>query len=263
MVMNGADGLSVDGLKVLVTAAASGIGYAIAEALSAAGAEIHICDISEEAFSSAAQEHPDWGMTHCDVADEDQVRLLFDEVREGLGGLDVLINNAGIGGPTGGIEEISPEEWRRTIDVNLNGHFYCTHLAVPLLRKSDRASIIFISSVAGRLGFAYRTPYAASKWALIGLMKSLASELGPDGIRVNAILPGIVAGPRIERVIAARAKVVGVSHEEMERQNLEKVSLRKMVTAQEIAHQALFLCSPLGAKISGQPISVCGNVEAL
>jgi NAD(P)-dependent dehydrogenase (short-subunit alcohol dehydrogenase family) len=261
--MNGSDGLSADGLKVLVTAAASGIGYAVAEAFSAAGAQIHICDISDEAFSAASENHADWRMTHCDVGDEGQVRRLFDEIETGLGGLDVLINNAGIGGPTGGVEEISPEEWRRTVDVNLNGHFYCTRLAVPLLRKSDRASIIFISSVAGRLGFAYRTPYAASKWALIGLMKSLASELGPDGIRVNAILPGVVEGPRIKRVIAARAKVIGVSYEEMERQNLEKVSLRKMVTAQDIAHQVLFLCSPLGANISGQPISVCGNVEAL
>lgn len=261
--MSGTGALSVEGLKVLVTAGGAGIGLAIAEALADARARIHVCDISEDALKACSADHPDWKTTRCDVAEEEQIRRLFDDVKAGFGGLDVLINNAGIGGPTGGVEEITPDDWRRTVDVNLNGHFYCTHLAVPLLRQSDRASIIFISSVAGRLGYAYRTPYAATKWALIGFMKSLANELGPDGIRVNAILPGVVEGPRIERVIAARAEVVGVSYEEMERQYLDKVSLGKMVTAQDIARQALFLCSPMGQNISGQPISVCGNVETL
>ena len=120
-----------------------------------------------------------------------------------------------------------------------------------------------MSSVAGRLGYAYRTPYAATKWAIIGLVKSLAIELGPHGIRVNAILPGIVEGPRIEQVIAARAKTVGVSYQVMKQEYINKVSTQKMVTAQGVANQALYLCSPMGAGISGQPISVCGNVEYL
>src|SRR5262249_25385132 len=139
-----------------------------------------------------------------------------------LGGLDVLVNNAGIAGPTSKVEAIDPAEWRRTIDVNLNGHFYCTRLATPLLKQSKRGAIINISSVAGRLGYAYRTPYAASKWAIIGLTESLAKELGPDGIQVNAILPGLVEGPRIERVIAARAQELGVPYKEVEQQYLSK-----------------------------------------
>ena len=132
-----------------------------------------------------------------------------------------------------------------------------------MLKQSDNASIICLSSVAGRLGYAFRTPYSVTKWAIIGLVKSLAIELGPDGIRVNALLPGIVEGPRIEQVIAARAAAVGVTHEEMKREYINKVSLRKMVSAQDIANQALYLCSSLGASISGQAISICGNVEYL
>jgi len=251
------------GLRVLVTAGAAGIGLAIAETFAAAGARLHICDISDEALDACRKAHPDWGVSRCDVADEQQVAGLFQEVESGFGGLDVLINNAGIAGPTGGVEEITAADWRRTVDVNLNAQFYCTSLAVPLLRRSDDAAIICISSVAGRLGYAYRTPYAATKWAVIGFMKSLAAELGPAGIRVNAILPGIVEGPRIERVISARAKTLGVSYGEMEQEYLDKVSLRKMVSAGDIANMALFLCSPVGANISGQPLSVCGNVEML
>ena len=251
------------GLRVLVTAGASGIGRVIAETFAAAGARIYICDISESALKECSESHSDWITRHCDVSDEKQVASLFNDVAAKLGGLDVLVNNAGIAGPTGGIDELSCEDWRHTIDVNLNGQFYCSRLAVPMLKQSDNASIICLSSVAGRLGYAYRTPYAATKWAIIGLIKSLAIELGPHGIRVNALLPGIVEGPRIEQVISARAETVGVSYEAMEEEYIGKISLRKMTTAQDVANQALFLCSPLGANISGQPISVCGNVEYL
>lgn len=251
------------GLRVLVTAGASGIGRVIAETFAAAGARLHICDISEEALSECAASHLDWGVTCCDVSVEAEVAQLFEQVDKQLGGLDVPVNNAGIAGPTGGIDEISSEHWHQTIGTNLNSQFYCARLAVPLLKQSNNASIICMSSVAGRLGYAYRTPYAVSKWAIIGLVKSLAIELGPHGIRANALLPGIVEGPRIESVIAARAEIVGVSYQEMEQEYINKVSLRKMVTAQDVANQALFLCSPMGQNISGQPISVCGNVEYL
>jgi len=255
--------LSVTGLRVLVTAGASGIGLAIAETFAREGAQLHVCDISEEALSKCSATHPDWGTSLCDVSTEAQVAQLFEDVSSKMGGLDVLVNNAGIAGPTGNIEELSSNDWHQTININLNAQFYCARLAVPLLKQSDNASIICLSSVAGRLGYAYRTPYAVTKWAIIGLIKSLAIELGPDGIRVNALLPGIVEGPRIETVIAARAEAVGVSHEEMTQEYINKVSLRKMVTAQDVANQALFLCSSLGANISGQPISICGNVEYL
>ncbi|MFT6641349.1 MAG: NAD(P)-dependent dehydrogenase (short-subunit alcohol dehydrogenase family) [Gammaproteobacteria bacterium] len=253
----------VKGLRVLVTAGASGIGLAIAEAMAREGAQLHVCDISEQALAACSAAHSDWSTSLCDVSQESQVAKLFEDVANKLGGLDVLVNNAGIAGPTGGIDSLSSDDWNQTIDVNLNGQFYCTRLAVPMLKQSDNASIICISSVAGRLGYAYRTPYAATKWAIIGLVKSLAIELGPHGIRVNALLPGIVEGPRIEQVIADRAAAVGVTHEEMTEEYINKVSLRKMVTAEDVANQALFLCSSLGASISGQPISVCGNVEYL
>lgn len=253
----------VTGLRVLITAGASGIGLAIAETFAREGARIHICDISEEALAACTAEHPDWGSSLCDVSSEAQVAQLFEDVKDKIGGLDVLVNNAGIAGPTGNIEDLSSDEWHQTINVNLNAQFYCARLAVPLLKKSDNASILCLSSVAGRLGYAYRTPYAVTKWAIVGLVKSLAIELGPDGIRVNALLPGIVEGPRIEQVIAARAKAVGVTTDVMTQEYIHKVSLRKMVTAQDVANQAVFLCSSLGSSISGQPISVCGNVEYL
>lgn len=251
------------GLRVLVTAGASGIGRVVAETFASAGARIQICDISSQALSECAESHPDWGISNCDVSSESDVKQLFSDVGDHLGGLDVLVNNAGIAGPTGGVEELSGDEWRQAVDINLNGQFYCASQAVPMLKQSTNASIICLSSVAGRLGYAYRTPYAATKWAIIGLVKSLAIELGPHGVRVNALLPGIVEGPRMEKVISARAEAIGISYQEMEKEYIEKISLRKMVTAQDVANQALYLCSPMGAGISGQPISVCGNVEYL
>lgn len=257
------DEFKLTGLRVLVTAGASGIGRVIADSFAAHGARLHICDISDDALKQAGSAQPDWGITRCDVSDEAQVQHLFNQVQDNLGGLDVLVNNAGIAGPTGGIDELSSADWNSTVDINLNGQFYCARLAVPLLKQSDNASVICISSVAGRLGYAYRTPYAVTKWAIVGLVKSLAIELGPDGVRANALLPGIVEGPRMEKVIADRANAVGLSYSDMEQEYINKISTRKMVSAQDVANQALFLCSPLGASISGQAISVCGNVEYL
>ena len=251
------------GLRVLITAGAAGIGLSIAKTLSASGARIHICDIDDQALTECAKARPDWGVSHCDVSDMNQVESLFDDVVANFSGLDVLINNAGIAGPTGGIDEITPDDWRKTIDTNLNSQFYCSNRAVPLLKKSFEASIICISSVAGRLGYAQRTPYAASKWAIIGLVKSLAIELGPHRIRANALLPGIVEGQRISRVISAYAQATGVSFEEAKRQYINKASLGRMVSAQDVANQALFLCSPFSVNISGQSISICGNIEYL
>jgi len=252
------------GLRVLVTAGASGIGLSIAETMAAAGARLHVCDRSKDALQHCKRTHPDWGFTLCDVSDQAQVEQLFREVKDQFGdGLDVLVNNAGIAGPTGAVDEISFADWNETISVNLNGQFYCSQQAVPMLKDSDNASIVCLSSVAGRLGYAFRSPYSASKWAIVGLVKSLAIELGPFGIRVNALLPGIVEGPRIEKVIASRAEVLNIDYSEMEARYLAQVSMRKMVTAQDVANQALYLCSALGESISGQAISICGNVEYL
>jgi NAD(P)-dependent dehydrogenase (short-subunit alcohol dehydrogenase family) len=251
------------GLRALVTAGASGIGRAIAETLHGAGVRVHVCDVSEAALAQCRAALPAVTGSLTDVADEGQVDRLFQDVRRELGGLDILINNAGIAGPTGGIETLAPADWRRTIEVNLNSQFYCTRLAVPLLREAGDGIIVNISSAAGRHGYAYRTPYAATKWAIIGLTESLAKELGPEGVRVNAILPGVVQGPRIDAVIKARADTLGISQAAMEKEYLSKVSLRRKVTPQDVASMVLFLCSSAGRNISGQSLGVCGNVEAL
>jgi NAD(P)-dependent dehydrogenase (short-subunit alcohol dehydrogenase family) len=251
------------GLRALVTAGASGIGWSIASALHAAGATVHICDVSSNAIDTARQTIPEITATLTDVTDVDQVDKLFADVRTHLGGLDVLVNNAGIAGPTAAVEDIAPDEWRRTLDVNITGQFLCARRAVPLLKQNGEGVIINMSSVAGRLGYAMRTPYAASKWAIVGFTQSLAIELGSSGIRVNAILPGIVEGPRIERVIRDRASAQGVTYDEMEERYLDQISLRRMVSAGDVAETVLFLCSAGGRNISGQSLSVCGNVEFL
>jgi len=250
------------GLRVLVTAGAAGIGRAIANAFVEDGARVHVCDVDEAALAEC---RATLGATTSvtDVSREDQVKRLVDEAAEALSGLDVLINNAGIAGPTGTVDDIATSAWRQTIDINLNGQFYCAHYAVPLLRAAGESAIVNMSSSAGRFGYAFRTPYSASKWAIVGFTQSLAKELGPAGIRVNAILPGIVKGPRMEGVIRARAEQVGVPYETMEAEYLQRISLRHMVTPEDIAATALFLCTQAGWNISGQSISVCGNVESL
>ncbi|MCA8906725.1 MAG: SDR family oxidoreductase [Rhodospirillaceae bacterium] len=250
-------------LRVLVTAGAAGIGAVIAEGFLQAGAQVLICDIDAAALAGFAAAHPEVLTSETDVSDAAAVEHLFEEVTARLGGLDVLVNNAGVAGPTGPVDQLAIDEIRRTFDVDLMGQFQVVRLAVPMLRASGDGAIINMSSVAGRLGYPLRTPYAAAKWGVVGFTASLAKELGPDGIRVNAILPGVVRGPRIERVIRDRAVAAGVSYEDMEAQYLKLSSLRRMVEPEDIATMALFLCSPAGANISGQAISVCANVETL
>src|SRR5271170_6525708 len=250
-------------LRVLVTAGASGIGRAISDLLAARGARLHICDVSDDFQADYRAAHRDARVTKADVASEADVARLFADVKASLGGLDVLVNNAGIAGPTGGVEDIPPEEWRRTIDICLTGQFLCAHHAVSMLKSAGGGAIVNLSSAAGRFGYAFRTPYSAAKWGVIGFTQSLAKELGPANIRVNAILPGIVEGARMTGVIAARAKQTSVSYEEMERTYLDRVSLRRMVTAGDVAATVAYLLSPAGRNISGQSLGVDGNVEAL
>ena len=254
---------ALTGQRALVTAGASGIGRVIARRLAAAGARIFVCDVDDKALAAFLAENPGAGGTRADVADPAQVDRLFDEAAAALGGLDILINNAGIAGPTLKVEEIAIDDWDRCVAINLNGMFYCTRRGVPLLKAAGGGSIVNLSSVAGRLGYPLRTPYAASKWAVVGLTKSLAMELGPDGIRVNCIQPGLVAGPRIDRVIQAKADAFGIGFEDMKQRLLKTVSLRRMVTAEDVAEMALFVCSPAGASITGQALSVCGDHQVL
>lgn len=251
------------GLRVCVTAGAGGIGRAIADSLIAHGAQVVVSDIDEAALAHFRAAHPRHQAVKADAGSEADTERLFSTVEQSLGGLDLLVNNAGIAGPTAAVEAIATADWQATVDINLNGHFYALRQAVPLLKQSEAGAIVMISSIAGRLGYAYRLPYAATKWAIVGMAKSLASELGPDGIRVNAILPGIVEGPRIDGVIKARAEQLGTSFEEMRERYLDKASLKRMVTAQDIADTTLFLVSPMGRNVSGQALSVCGDVVAI
>jgi NAD(P)-dependent dehydrogenase (short-subunit alcohol dehydrogenase family) len=248
---------------VLVTAGAGGIGLAIARRFVGEGARVHVCDVDEMALAALAKSDPAITESRCDVSNRASVQKMFDEVVAALGGLDVLVNNAGIAGPTSKVEEMNPKDWDRCLDVCLTGQFNCTRLAVPLLRDSGNASIVNLSSAAGRLGFAMRTPYAASKWGVIGFTKSLAIELGPDRIRVNAILPGLVAGDRQRRVLEAKAQQRGISFAEMERVAFSYTSIKDYVTPEQIADQILVMCSPRGRTISGQAVSICGNTQML
>ncbi|HEY7903872.1 MAG TPA: SDR family oxidoreductase [Casimicrobiaceae bacterium] len=250
---------SAEGLRVLVTAGAAGIGRCIALAFHAAGARVYVCDVAPDALDSLRGHAPQIGGCEADVASPDDVATLFGRALADLGGLDVLVNNAGIAGPTGRIEELAIADWDRTIAVDLNSMFYCTRHAVPALKAAGGGSIVNLSSIAGRLGYALRTPYAAAKWGVVGLTKSLAIELGPSNIRVNAILPGVVDGERVRGVVAARASARGQSYDDAMAQFMAPVSLGRMVSPDEIADMAVFLASHAGRSISGQAISVCGD----
>jgi len=254
---------SAKGLRVLVTAGGSGIGRVIARTFLEHGARVHICDVDEQALKKVKTELPAISQSVADVAKVGDVERLFEDVKRHLGGLDVLVNNAGIAGPTAKVEDIRPEDWERCIAVDLNGMFYCTRKAMPLIKAAGGGSIINLSSAAGRLAFPMRTPYSAAKFGVVGFTESLAAEAGPDKVRVNCIQPGVVEGERIERVIEAKAKGLGVDKEEVRRRLLEGVSLHTTVSAQDIANMALYLATEPGKHISGQALAVCGGARYL
>ncbi|HEY7688874.1 MAG TPA: SDR family oxidoreductase [Dongiaceae bacterium] len=249
--------------RVVISAAATGIGRATAEAFLAAGAKLHVCDVDGDGLAALKATYPAVGTTVADVAAEDQVERFIGDALKHLGGIDVLVNNAGIAGPTANLEDCSPEDWRRTLAVNLDGAYLCSRRAIPVMKRAQSGSIVNLSSSAGIFGFARRTPYASAKWAIVGLTKSLALELGPFGIRVNCICPGPVEGDRIERVIAAEAKASGRSPNEVRDSIVRFNALKTFISPQDIANMIVFLCSTAGARISGQALPVDGYTYTL
>lgn len=249
--------------RVFVSAGASGIGLAIAEAFLETGARVHVCDVSQVALDRCKERHPELGTTLADISDEKEVDRLFEEIEANLGGLDVLVNNAGVSGPTAAVEEVALADWNQTLAVNITGHFLCTRRAVPLLKQAGGGSIVSISSTAGLFGYPLRTPYAVSKWAIIGFTKSLAMELGTHNIRVNAICPGSINNQRMDGVINAEAETTGIAADEIRAAYQKQVSMHTFIDPHEIADMAVFICSDKGRSISGQALSVDGHTESL
>jgi NAD(P)-dependent dehydrogenase (short-subunit alcohol dehydrogenase family) len=244
--------------RVLVTAGASGIGRAMAEKFATKGCQIWVADID----SKSLQECPEtWRKTCLDVTSERAVGTLYGELAAEWGGLDTLCANAGIAGPTAKVENIAVDDWRRCLSVNLDGPFLFAQHAARLMKPAGGGAIILTSSTAGIYGYPNRSPYAAAKWGVIGFMKTLAMELGPFGIRANAICPGGVEGPRMEGVMAREAAEKGTTRDAIYQGYTSGVSMRTFVTSEDVAEMAAFLASDSGRFVSGQVIAVDGHTE--
>ena len=244
--------------RVLITGGGSGIGKAMAECFSAEGARVLVTDMDARALAAC----PDtWLKAEGDASDPAHIREVFALIEEEWGGIDVVCANAGIAGPTALIEDVEPEDFRRCIAVNLEGAFLAAKFAAPMMKAQRSGVIVITSSNAGLYGFPNRAPYASAKWAMIGLMKTLAMELGPYGIRANAIAPGCVDGPRIDGVIEREAKAKGTTPEIIRAGYEAGVSMRSFVTARDVANMAVFLASDGARLVSGQVIAVDGHTE--
>jgi NAD(P)-dependent dehydrogenase (short-subunit alcohol dehydrogenase family) len=247
--------------RVLVTAGASGIGLGIAQAFLQAGARVHVCDISQDALDDAKAHHPDLGASLADVGNTHQVARLGDEIDSAWGGLDVIVNNAGIGGPRAPVEEVSDADWEAVMRVNVTGMFNIVRRFAPGLKARRSGAIINISSTSSRTGLPDRTPYIVSKAAVEGLTKNLARELGPFNIRCNSLLPGSIENERGRRLLREKAAREGVTYEAALQQRLAFISMRTRIDALEVGEMAVFLASDAARHVTGQQISVCGNVE--
>lgn len=250
-------------VKAIVTAGAAGIGLAIARRLVADGGAVAICDVDATALDQAAADLALASAEVADVTHADAMQDFVDRAVLAMDGLDLVVANAGIGGPTAFLEDVSHSEWSATLAVNLDGQFNLLRAAIPHLKRRSAGSVVLMSSAAGRLGYPMRAPYAVAKWGVVGLKETLAMELGPHGISVNAILPGSVAGARMDRVLADKAAATGITRDRAQAEEVANVSMRRMVAADEIAGVVAFLASLAGRSISGQSIGVCGNFETL
>tara|TARA_A100001015_G_scaffold238393_1_gene271381 strand:- start:205 stop:990 length:786 start_codon:yes stop_codon:yes gene_type:complete len=252
--------------KILISAGASGIGWATAKICLLKGATVFLCDV-EKKYLSKIKKHKQINKKlftyRCDASSEDDVLQLFTKISKKTKKLDCLINNVGVAGPTGTIEKLSSIQWEKTLKTNVISHFYFTKLAIPMLKKNKGGSIINMSSGAGIMGFPLRSPYAASKWAVIGITKTLAMELGKFKIRVNAICPGTIKGDRMVRVIRDKAKFLKISKKSVEKEFISMSSINSWVYEEDIGYMCSFLISEDAKRISGQVIGVDGNATRL
>ena len=249
--------------RVVVTAGASGIGRVLAERFMLDGAQVAVCDVDRTAIESFQAEHPKALARAADVTQERDMTTFLSEVEETWGGVDVVCANAGIGGPAGRIEDLDYEAWKDCVAVNLHGAFLTCRWAARIMRGQGNGLIVLTTSTAGIAGYPLRSPYAAAKWALVGLTKTLAMELGPAGVRVNAVAPGAVEGDRMERVVTMEAQASGVPEVKVRQAYVKGVSLRSWVSAEDVADMVAFLASPAASKISGQVMCVDGHTETL
>jgi len=249
--------------RVLITAAAGGLGLVVARSFLASGDRVAICDLDEAALARFRAEHPDVQAERVDAGDEQAVGDFVRSAVQRMGGLDILVNNAGIAGPTGPLEAADPASVERCVRVCLLSQFWTLRHALPVMKTQKSGLVVNIASSAGLFGYPLRTPYAAAKWGVVGLTKSLAMEVGEYRVRVNAICPGSLTGDRMDRVIAAEAKARNSSIEEVYRGVLKGVSLRTFIAPEEIAAMIHYLASPAGRNITGQAISVDGGTETL
>ena len=258
--------LSLHNKKIIISAGASGIGWATAKVCLSKGAIVYLCDININSLKKT-QKHPLNNKRlfsfECDASDEYEVSDLFNKIKKKTKKIDALINNVGIAGPTGTIEKLSSDDWEKTLKINVISHFYFTKQVIPMLKKNKSGSIINISSGAGIMGFPLRSPYAASKWAVIGVTKTLAMELGKYKIRVNAICPGTIKGDRMVRVIKEKAKFLKISKKIIEKDFVSMASMNCWIYEEDIGKMCSFLISSDGERISGQTIPVDGNATRL
>ncbi len=247
--------------RVLITAGAAGIGKEIARAFAAAGAAVCVCDIDTKALETAAKDIQGLKTLVCDVSEREQVKRMVASCVDALGGLDVLVNNAGIAGPTAPVDEADPDQWEAVMKVDVIGTFHVTRHCIPHMKKSLAGSIVVMSSVGGRFGYPNRSAYCTAKMGLIGFAKTLSRELGPHNIRVNAIAPGAVAGERIERVLRGRAEAEHKPLEQVRSAAMSIQSIKRFVEPKDIAALIVFLTSDAGKSISGQVVPIDNDAQ--
>ena len=252
--------------KIIISAGASGIGWATAKECLEKGAKVFVCDVDKKSINKLKKNplnNKRLFSFHCDASNENDVINFFKEIKKKTQKIDALINNVGVAGPTGTIEKLSSKHWENTLKINVISHFYFTKLAIPMLKNNKGGSIINMASGAGIMGFPLRSPYAASKWAVVGITKTLAMELGKFKVRVNAICPGTIKGDRMVRVIRDKAKFLKISKKSIEKEFISMASINSWVYEEDIGYMCSFLISDDAKRISGQIIGVDGNATRL